>query len=99
MDLVIAAKTIVPLDLKVQAQIQSSIGINSLQDVVVELVKNSLDAHATKVQISLDFFRGHCEVEDDGEGIPPSELGEKGGVAKPFREPSVVQQLPCICAK
>ncbi|VUC36670.1 unnamed protein product [Clonostachys rosea] len=64
-------------------KIRSSIVITSLNGVVAGLLKNSLDASATKVNITVDFTRGNCTVEDNGSGIPPSEFGSSGGLAKP----------------
>ena len=64
------------------AQIKSSISITSLNTVVLELLKNALDAKSTKVDVTVDYSRGGCELEDDGLGIPPVEFGETGGIGK-----------------
>ncbi|KAI1206164.1 uncharacterized protein F4807DRAFT_440129 [Annulohypoxylon truncatum] len=64
------------------AQIKSSTTITSLNSVVYGLVKNSLDADATKITISIDYTRGNCSVEDNGLGIPPSEFKSTGGLGK-----------------
>lgn len=64
------------------AQIKSSVLINHLNDVVLELVKNALDAKARSVVITVDFQKGGCTVEDDGSGIPVAEFQERGGLAK-----------------
>jgi DNA mismatch repair protein MLH3 len=69
---------ILPLPQKVQSQIKSSIAITSLSDVVVELIKNALDAQARTAYIHIDYLRGGCCVEDDGNGIPAGELSEYG---------------------
>jgi DNA mismatch repair protein MLH3 len=69
---------ILPLPPAVQAQIRSSIAMTSLSDVVLELVKNSLDAQARDIYIDVDHLRGCCSVEDDGHGIPVCELAEDG---------------------
>ncbi|MCJ1301271.1 DNA mismatch repair protein, partial [Hypocenomyce scalaris] len=73
-----------PLPAEVAAQIKSSTAIPSLSSVVLGLVANSLDAGARKVDISVDFGRGSCVVEDDANGIPSSEFGENGGLGKPY---------------
>ncbi|RFU30391.1 hypothetical protein B7463_g5934, partial [Scytalidium lignicola] len=73
-----------PLPPDVVAQIKSSTSITSLNGVILELVKNSLDAACTKVDVTVDYARGGCVVEDDGFGIPPSEFGEEGGLGKPY---------------
>ncbi|KAK8086685.1 ATPase of HSP90 chaperone/DNA topoisomerase II/histidine kinase [Apiospora phragmitis] len=76
--------SIKPLPPDVAAQIKSSITITSLNDAICGLVKNSLDAKATKVTIFVDYARGNCTVEDSGEGIPPAEFRDSGsGLGKP----------------
>ncbi|KAJ5787297.1 hypothetical protein N7457_002287 [Penicillium paradoxum] len=62
------------------ARIESSTSIVHLTGVILELVKNSLDAKARTVSINVDFKRGGCIVEDDGDGIAPS---ERAGQASP----------------
>lgn len=64
------------------SQIKSSITITSLNGVVEELLKNSLDAGAAHVGISIDYARANCSVEDDGLGIRPEEFLENGGLCK-----------------
>ncbi|KAI1445798.1 hypothetical protein F5Y02DRAFT_385369 [Annulohypoxylon stygium] len=64
------------------AQIKSSTTITSLNSVVYGLVRNSFDAEATKITISIDYTRGNCSVEDNGLGIPPSEFKATGGLGK-----------------
>ena len=71
-----------PLPDEVVAQIKSSTAIVSLTGVVLELLKNSLDAKASRIDATVDFVRGGCTVEDDGLGIPPAEFGEDGGLGK-----------------
>jgi hypothetical protein len=78
--------SIQPLPLDVIAQIKSSTTITSLNGVVIELVKNSLDAESTKIDINVDYGRGGCVVEDDGQGILPTEFSENGGLGKLYRE-------------
>lgn len=77
---------IAPLPPQVVAQIKSSISITSLNGVVIELLKNSIDARATKVSIQISRSKGRCVVEDNGSGIAPSEFDVGGGLAKPHRE-------------
>ncbi|RHZ47518.1 putative DNA mismatch repair protein (Mlh3) [Aspergillus thermomutatus] len=74
-----------PLPPEVVAKIKSSTSIPDLNRVVVELVKNALDAHAHTVSITVDFHRGGCMVEDDGDGIPPAEFESDGGLGKAHR--------------
>jgi DNA mismatch repair protein MLH3 len=78
--------SIQPLPPAVVAQIKSSIAITSLNGVILELMKNSLDAVSTKVDITANYDRGGCIVEDDGLGILPSEFTESGGLGKIYRQ-------------
>ncbi|GFF85596.1 hypothetical protein IFM47457_06872 [Aspergillus lentulus] len=71
-----------PLPPEVVAKIKSSTSITDLNRVVVELVKNALDANAHTVSVTVDFHRGGCVVEDDGDGIPPAEFETDGGLGK-----------------
>ncbi|GIJ82430.1 DNA mismatch repair protein [Aspergillus pseudoviridinutans] len=71
-----------PLPPEVVAKIKSSTSITDLNRVVVELVKNALDANARTVSVTVDFHRGGCVVEDDGDGIPPAEFELDGGLGK-----------------
>ena len=75
-------KPILPLPADVAVQIKSSTSITSLSDVVFGLVKNSLDAGATKIEVVVDSQRGSCMVEDDGHGISPVEFQDHGGLGK-----------------
>jgi DNA mismatch repair protein MLH3 len=78
--------SIQPLPPDVVVQIKSSTAITSLNGAVSELIQNSLDAESTKVNISVDYVRGGCVVEDDGLGILPSEFWQGGGLGKLHRE-------------
>lgn len=78
--------SIQPLPSEVVAQLKSSISISHLNGVVLELLKNSLDADAQTVSINVDFQKGGCVVEDDGQGILPAEFLEGGNLAKLHRK-------------
>lgn len=73
---------ILPLPEDAKAQIKSSTAINTLNDVVLGLVKNSLDAESSKIEIELDSVRACCVVEDDGHGISPQEFKTEGGLLR-----------------
>ncbi|KAI4088003.1 MAG: hypothetical protein LQ344_006378 [Seirophora lacunosa] len=73
-----------PLPEEVAAQVKSSATLTSLEDVIVGLVKNSLDAGSRRIDVSVDFSRGGCTVEDDGCGIGPGEFLDTGGLGKAF---------------
>ncbi|EKD16468.1 DNA mismatch repair protein [Drepanopeziza brunnea f. sp. 'multigermtubi' MB_m1] len=91
--------SIQPLPPDVVAQIKSSITVTSLNGVVRELVKNSLDAGATKIEICLDYGRGGCSVEDDGLGILPSELVQVKPCPGPGPAPTPWWPWPVPCGR
>jgi DNA mismatch repair protein MLH3 len=66
-------------------KLKSSVIITSLNNVVCGLLKNALDVGSTKVNVYIDYSRGNCTVEDNGQGIPPSEFKEDGGLGKLHR--------------
>ncbi|KAI8272834.1 hypothetical protein K4K59_011145 [Colletotrichum sp. SAR11_240] len=74
--------SIKPLPEDIIRRIRSSATITSLNAVVCGLVKNSFDAGATRINITVDYSRGNCTVEDDGLGILPIEFREAGGLGK-----------------
>ncbi|KAK7733092.1 DNA mismatch repair protein [Cytospora paraplurivora] len=74
--------SIKPLPGDVVAQIKSSVAITSLNNVICGLVKNALDAKATKINLTVDYSRGNCSIEDDGVGIPPPEFKHTGGLGQ-----------------
>ncbi|KAL2833291.1 hypothetical protein BDW59DRAFT_138427 [Aspergillus cavernicola] len=76
------AHKIQPLPSEVAAKIKSSTSITHLNGVIVELVKNALDANAHSIYVTVDYRRGGCIVEDDGDGILPTEFEPQGGVGK-----------------
>lgn len=76
---------ILPLGPDVVAKLKSSTSIIHLNGVIVELVKNALDADAHSIAVTVDFQRGGCIVEDDGEGISPGEFEVGGGLGKAHR--------------
>ncbi|PBP16978.1 hypothetical protein BUE80_DR012276, partial [Diplocarpon rosae] len=86
--------SIQPLPPDVVAQIRSSITITSLNKVICELIMNSLDAGATKLDVSVDYGRGGCTVEDDGCGILPLEFGSDGHLGKLHHSSKYHSQSP-----
>lgn len=77
---------ILPLPENVIAQIKGSVSIKCLTDVIISLLKNSIDAHASKVNIRVDFRNQSCSVEDNGAGIAEIEFYGAGGLAQSHRE-------------
>lgn len=78
--------TIRQLPQDVVDKIKSSVNITSLNGVVCGLIANSLDAGASKVNISVDYARGNCTVEDNGSGVTPEEFKDGGGLGKLHRK-------------
>jgi DNA mismatch repair protein MLH3 len=72
--------SIKPLPVEAQLQLKSSIALNTLNDAIIGLIKNSLDAKARSIHVEVDFLRGNCFVEDDGFGIPAVEFERDGGL-------------------
>lgn len=73
---------ILPLSEDAISRINSSKQITSLSGVILALLENALDADATKIDISVNFGRGSCIVEDNGTGISSVEFSEHGGLGK-----------------
>ncbi|KAL4921146.1 hypothetical protein BDW62DRAFT_140387 [Aspergillus aurantiobrunneus] len=71
-----------PLPHEVAAKIKSSTSITHLNGVIVELARNALDANAHSILVTVDYRRGGCVVEDDGDGIIPAEFEPEGGLGK-----------------
>ncbi|KAF7503951.1 hypothetical protein GJ744_002976 [Endocarpon pusillum] len=80
------------LPVEAQLQLKSSVALNSLNDVVVGLVKNALDAQAQRIYVGLDYLRGNCCVEDDGVGIPAAEFEVGGGLGLMHCEENLVPE-------
>ncbi|OAG07262.1 uncharacterized protein CC84DRAFT_1163476 [Paraphaeosphaeria sporulosa] len=87
---------ILPLPEDVVAQIKSSTAIVSLTGVLLELLKNALDAKASKVEASVDFARGGCTVEDNGLGIAPFDFREEGGLGKLYCTSKYLSKDECL---
>lgn len=66
----------------VAVQIKSSAAIASLNDAALGLLRNALDAGASRISIGLDYSRGGCTVEDNGSGIAAAEFAPDGGLGK-----------------
>lgn len=73
---------ILPLPPEVAKQVHSSVRITNLNEVVMELTKNALDADAGSINIIVDYRRGGCVVEDDGHGIPTAEFQAGSGLCR-----------------
>ncbi|KAK1085034.1 DNA mismatch repair protein [Friedmanniomyces endolithicus] len=75
---------ILPLPKDIATQIHSSKQIINLQGVILALIENSLDAGASKIDLTVDFRRRGCTIEDNGPGIRPHEFGEDGGLGRMY---------------
>ena len=80
----------------VAAQIKASANLSSLNDVVVGLLENSLDAESKSIYIKVDFARASCWVQDDGTGIHPGDFEETGGLCKPSHTSTISDGINCL---
>jgi len=62
------------LPTNISSLIKSQVDLNSFVSCVLEVVKNSVDANASRVSITVDFKRLYFVVVDNGEGITPHNL-------------------------
>lgn len=67
----------------VERKIAASVAVKSLCDVVIGLLRNSLDAGAKTIKIVANSGPGYCFFEDDGLGIPSREFQEDGRLGLP----------------
>lgn len=94
------ASSIFPLPAEAIAQLTSSSKINSLKDVILGLLRNALDAKATIIDVTVDYRRGGCSIEDNGLGILPAEFHATGGLGKKHRTsalPPTIEPTLNIC--
>ncbi|RCK63640.1 DNA mismatch repair protein MLH3 [Candida viswanathii] len=66
--------SIVKLEESVVSQIRSHVILNSFEQVVGELLQNSLDAGANDILIKLDLSSLSIYIQDNGTGISPDDL-------------------------
>ncbi|OAA57645.1 vacuolar protein sorting protein [Niveomyces insectorum RCEF 264] len=66
----------------VAVQLKSTVTVTSLNGTACGLLRNALDAGATRITISVDYARGGCVVEDNGVGIAAAEFLPSGGLGK-----------------
>ncbi|EME85031.1 uncharacterized protein MYCFIDRAFT_214925 [Pseudocercospora fijiensis CIRAD86] len=78
----LSAQRILPLTAEAVSQVRSSKHVTSLTHVVLSLLENSLDARATRIDISVDWRRAGCTLDDNGVGIHSSEFDPNGGLGK-----------------
>lgn len=77
-------KRIYSLDSISRTKIKSAVQITCLNQIILELVKNALDAHASNIKVTLNYSRGFCSVIDNGHGIAAQEFEEDGRLAQPY---------------
>lgn len=66
--------TIKKLKFSVSSKLQSQAFTLSFAKIVLELIRNSIDADATVLQILIDFQNLKCIVADNGTGMIPDDL-------------------------
>lgn len=68
------SNSIRPLPSSTSNLIKSQVDLNTFPSCILEVVKNSVDAHASRVLITVDFKRLYFVVVDNGAGIAPNDL-------------------------
>jgi DNA mismatch repair protein MLH3 len=63
-----------PLDAETRSKIRSTQILTSLPQIISELVQNSLDANASRIEIGINSEEWECWVRDDGTGISKAGL-------------------------
>ncbi|ORY27867.1 hypothetical protein BCR39DRAFT_536497 [Naematelia encephala] len=73
--------TISPLSRPTSTTLRSSLVIPTLPQVVSELIQNSLDANATRIEVWLDLSENSrsIRIQDDGHGMSKESLKKIGG--------------------
>jgi DNA mismatch repair protein MLH3 len=74
----VATAPIRPLPPDVVSHLRSTVIIPSLSSAISELVQNALDAAATKLTLTVDPIRPSFTLSDNGNGIPPNQIGLLG---------------------
>lgn len=62
-------RAVLPLSAETRSQIRSTQILTSLPQIISELVQNSLDAKATRIEIGIDLAQWECWVKDNGTGM------------------------------
>lgn len=73
------ARPIAPLPATTTSLLRSTLVIPSLPAALIELVQNALDAHASRIDVTVDLDRWTIKCEDNGTGISRSELAKVAG--------------------
>ncbi|PVF96474.1 hypothetical protein CPB86DRAFT_807713 [Serendipita vermifera] len=67
-----------PLDAETRSKIRSTQILTSLPHIISELVQNSLDANANRIEVGINTQEWECWVRDDGIGISKAGLSILG---------------------
>ena len=60
------------------AKLRSSLVASSFAQVTAELLQNSIDAHATNIEVYISLVSRTVEIRDDGIGIRPEDFSLLG---------------------
>lgn len=78
------ARNILPLEMETQTKLASSVRLLSLNQVIMGLLENALDARSRTIRITLNYSWGFCSVQDDGVGIDKQEFEVDRYLATPY---------------
>jgi len=73
------SKEIAKLGEHTQAKLRSTQILTTLPQIVSELIRNSLDAQASHIDVGINCDEWMCWVSDDGLGINKQDLESFGG--------------------
>jgi len=78
-----ATREITPLARPVHSRLRSAVIIPTFSQILNELIQNSLDAGATRIECWVNLERGNemIRVEDDGHGLDRDSLNHIGGAS------------------
>jgi len=78
-----ASREITPLARPVHSRLRSAVIIPTFSQILNELIQNSLDAGATRIECWINLERGNemIRVEDDGHGLDRDGLNFIGGAS------------------
>ncbi|KAK9764163.1 DNA mismatch repair protein, partial [Basidiobolus ranarum] len=66
------------LDQQVVHQLRANLNITSIEQCLLELLQNSIDAGSSQIQVILSLEKSYIQVDDNGIGIQPDDMRQLG---------------------